>query len=131
MPTHDGATPHDHPGHRTGPAPVAQWLGLALAPAVFLAHLQANYMVVYWSCNRDMGRWLVHLVSIAALAIAAIGLWCAWLAWVRSGAEAPGEAPGPTPRTRMLAACGLGVSAVATLLLLAQLVSGFVVPMCQ
>jgi hypothetical protein len=130
-PTWDGATPHDHPGHRTGPAPVAQWLGLGLAPAVFLAHLQANYMLVYWSCNEGMDRQFVHLASAVAVLLAGLGVWCAWLAWTRSGAESPGEASGPTPRTRLLAACGLGVSALATLLLLAQFVSGFVVPMCQ
>ena len=131
MPTHDGAMQHDHPGHRTGPAPVAQWLGLGLAPAIFFVHLQTSYMLVYWSCNRDVGSILVHLASLAAVAGAGLGVWCAWLAWVRSGAEAPGEVAGPTPRTRLLAACGLGVSGITTLLLLAQLVSGFVVPMCQ
>jgi hypothetical protein len=130
-PTRDGATPHDHPGHRTGPAPLLQWLGLGVAPAAFFAHLQGNYMLVYWSCNRDAGRLAVHAAGTVAVAVAAAGLWCAWLAWIRSGADDPGEQPGSVPRTRLLAAAGLGVSSLATLLLIAQLVSSFIVPMCQ
>jgi hypothetical protein len=130
-PTRDGATPHDHPGQRTGPAPLLQWLGLGLAPAAFFAHLQGNYILVYSSCNRDAGRVVVHLAALAAVAVAALGLWCAWLAWVRSGADGPGERSGAVPRTRLLAASGLGVSALAALVLLAQLVASFVVPMCQ
>jgi hypothetical protein len=130
-PTIDGRTPHDEPGHLTGPAPVAQWVGMFLAPVVFLLHLQGNYLLVLWACGRPMGALLVHLASALAVLLAAAGCWTAWVTWERAGGEEPGEGPGPVPRTRLLAASGMGFSAVVTLILLAQLVAGFFISPCQ
>jgi hypothetical protein len=82
-------------------------------------------------CGRDGGRLLVHLAALIAVAVAAAGVWAAWLTWVRAGGQKPGDGGEPVSRTRLLAASGLGVSALLVLILLAQFVAGFVVPRCQ
>lgn len=130
-PTTDPTTPNDVRGHLAGPAPVLQWVGLFLAPAIFAIHLQGAYLLVLTDCGRSGGAWLVHLAGIAATLIAAAGTAAAWLTWIRAGAQQPGEEGTPTARTRLLAATGGGFSAVVTLILLAQTIAGFVVPRCQ
>lgn len=130
-PTHDPTTPNDHRGHLAGPAPVAMWIGLLLAPTTFLVHLQVAYLLVLGDCGRDGGRWLVHGSGIVALLVAAIGLWAAWLTWIRSGRTDPGEEGTPTARTRLVGITGLGLSAALVLILAAQVVAGFVTPRCQ
>jgi hypothetical protein len=130
-PTSDGATPHDHPGHLEGPAPLAQWLGLLLAPAAFFVHLQTAYVLMLWACARGSGTLWIHVAGILAVVLGALGLWAAWLTWTRASGEEPGEGGGPVPRTRLLGAAGLGVSALMVLLIASQWLAVFLVPMCQ
>lgn len=130
-PTTDPTTPNDHRGHLAGPAPVAMWVGLLLAPAAFFTHLQAGYLLVLGDCGRDGGKWLVHGAALVAVMLAAVGVWAAWAAWVKSGRRMPGDEGTPTARTRLLAVSGLGLSIVLLLILIAQLVAGFIVPRCQ
>jgi len=125
-------------GHERGPAPRAQWVGLFLAPVTFFAHLQVGYVLVLWACTDGdpsgvlpAGRVALHVAGALSVALAALGVWAAWLAWVRAGATEPKDRGGPLERTRFLAATGLGVSAILTLLLLAQWAAVFVVPPCQ
>lgn len=129
--TSDPTKSHAYRGHAAGPAPVTQWLGLFLAPAAFFVHLQVGYLLVLRDCGRDGGQVLVHLAALAAVLLAAAGLWAAWVTWVRAGGEKPGDDGGPAPRTRLIAATGLGVSAVFVLILATQLVAGFIVHRCQ
>ena len=130
-PTSDPASPSDHRGHRAGPAPVAQWVGLGLAPATFVVHLQVGYLLVLWACGNRAHELWIHVAGVLSVVLAAVGTWAAWLAWVKAGAEAPGEGPGPVPRTRLLAVSGLGMSALLTLLLLAQWVTAFFLSPCH
>ena len=130
-PTHDPSTPSDHRGHLEGPAPISQWVGLLLAPAAFAAHLQVGYLLVLWGCGRSTGALWIHVAAAAAILLAALGVYAAWLAWVRAGGEPPGEGPGPVPRTRILAATGLSMSSVLVLILIAQLIAGFVISPCH
>lgn len=130
-PTTDPATSHDHRGHLAGPAPVLTWVGLLLSPAVFAVHLQGAYLLVLADCGQSGGAWRVHLAGILAVLLSAAGTFAAWVAWSRAGAELPGDDGTPTARTRLLAIAGGAMSAVLTLILLAQTVSGFVVPRCQ
>ena len=112
------------------PAPVAQWVGIVLAPATFAAHLQISYVLVRWSCLRDADVWM-HVVDLGAIALAAVGTWAAWRAWERAGRVDPGEEGGPLPRTRFLGVTGLGFSAMITLVLIAQWVAAFFISTCQ
>lgn len=130
-PTHDGATPHDYRGHLAGPAPVAQWIGVALSPAAFAAHLQGAYLLVLSDCGRDGGFGWVQLSGVVAVALSALGVWAAWLTWVRAGGGNAGDAGDPVQRTRFMGLVGMGTSGLVTLILIAQFVSGFIVPRCQ
>jgi hypothetical protein len=72
------------------PAPVAQWIGLFLAPATYAAHLQIGYVLVRWACVRGGDVW-VHLVDLIAVVLAVVGIYAAWHAWSRAGRVDPGE----------------------------------------
>jgi hypothetical protein len=112
------------------PAPVAQWVGMFLAPVAFAAHLQISYVLVRWACLRDADVWM-HVVDLAAIALAAAGAWAAWRTWMAAGRAHPGEEEGTLPRTRFLGALGLGFSAIITLVLVAQWIGAFFISTCQ
>jgi len=129
-PTADPGTPHDHRGHVEGPAPVAQWVGLLLAPAAFALHGQGAYLLVLRGCGRPSGFWLVHLAGAVAVLLAALGTATAVVAW-RRAAHASEEREASTRRTRLLGFTGVWMSAVLTLLLAAQWIESFVIPPCE
>jgi hypothetical protein len=112
------------------PAPVAQWVGLLLAPAAFAAHLEVAYVLVRWACLRDGDPW-VHVVDLLAVLLAAVGTRAAWHAWSRAGRVEPGDEGGPGPRTRLLGVLGIGMSGMLTLVLVAQWIASFFISTCQ
>lgn len=134
----DAARKHFDDGIRTGAeritpderAAVGQWVGMFLAPAVFAVHLEITYNVIPWACVRGGEIW-VHVVDVLALLLSLTGTVVAWRVWQRTVREAPGEAGGSVPRTSFLGACGLGFSAIVTLVLLAQWVASFFISPCQ
>ena len=107
----------------------AQWTGLFLAPAVFFVHLQGAYLVVLWACERQGIEW-VHASGVLAILVAAVGTFVAWRVRAAAGAD-EGDVPGTRARARFIAECGLAVSAVMTLILVAQLITGFFISPCQ
>ena len=109
------------------PAPVAQWVGLFLAPAAFAAHLQISYMLIRWACLRGADVW-VHVVDVLAIVLAALGTVVAWRVWAHHD---PGEGGGALPRTRFLGATGVGFSGMITLVLIGQWVAAFFIGTCQ
>ena len=118
------------PGSREERAPVLQWVGFFLPPAVFFAHLQIGYVLIPWACTTRQELW-VHAVGSASVLLAAIGTFAASVVWRRAGREAPGEGPGSLPRTRFIGATGLGMNAVISLILLLQWVAGLFISVCQ
>ena len=136
MARREHADPGRHSG-RTGRgegaderAPIGQWVGFFLAPAVFFAHLQIAYALVPWACVRDGELW-IHVVGVASVLLALAGIAAAWRVWARTGRGAPGEDGGAVPRTRFLAVSGLCMSTMFALLLLAQWVTAFFISPCQ
>jgi len=116
--------------HDAGPAPRAQWVGVFLAPAGFFAHLQVRYVLVPWACATNGQLW-IHVVGVLSLAIAVLSAFAARRTWQSAGREAPGEAGGAIPRTRMLGVMGLGISLMFALVLLGQWLSAFFFSVCQ
>jgi hypothetical protein len=111
-------------------APVLQWLGVFLAPAVFFSHLEIGYVLLPWACTTRQELW-VHLVAILAVLLAAAGVVAAWLARARSASPEPDDGAGVVPRTRFLGDVGLGISGLLTLIPLMQAVGGFLISSCQ
>ena len=118
------------PRDESQPAPVAQWVGVFLAPATFAAHLQINYVLVRWACLRSADLW-VHVVDLVAIALAVLGTVVAWRVWARAGRDEPGEMGGALPRTRFLGVLGVGFSGMITLVLIGQWVASFFISTCQ
>jgi hypothetical protein len=112
------------------PVPVAQWVGLLLAPAAFAAHLEVAYVLVRWACLRDGDLW-VHVVDLLAVLLAVLGTWVAWHALSRAGRVEPGDEGGAGPRTRLLGILGVGMSGMLTLVLVAQWIASFFISTCQ
>lgn len=127
---HDASTDPRQP-EVAGPASRLQWVGLFLSPLVFALHFQLNYLLVLWVCGNDVGTLVIHLTSLIALALSVAGGWAAWVTWKRGREETPSDGEGVLPRTRLLGVLGIGMSGVLTLILLMQLISGFVPPQCQ
>jgi hypothetical protein len=128
--------PHDasanpHQPELPGPAPVRQWVGLFLPPLVFAVHFQLNYLLVLWVCGNDVSALPIHLTSVVALMLSLFGVWVAFTAWRSAGTDTPSDGDGVLPRTRLLGSLGIGFGALLSLILLAQLISGFVPPLCE
>jgi hypothetical protein len=125
-------------GERTGAeritpderAPVAQWVGMFLAPAAFALHLQINYNLVPWACVRGGDLW-VHLVDLVAVLVSLAGTIVAWRVWLSAGRQVPGEEGDSLARTRFMGATGLGFGATITLVLIAQWAAAFFISTCQ
>jgi hypothetical protein len=111
-------------------APVAQWIGMFLAPAVFAVHLEVTYNLVPWACVRHGDVWL-HVVDVLALLLALVGTIVAWRVWQRTGRDAPGEGPGALPRTSFLGVAGIGFSGTISLVLFGQWIAAFFISPCQ
>ncbi len=58
-------------------AQVKPWLGLVVAPLLFLSNMQVSFMLVPWVCGNGHG-WLIHLAHLTTLALIAS---CGLLAW--------------------------------------------------
>ncbi len=128
--------PHDisdnpHQPELAGPAPKLQWIGMFLSPAALLLHMQVNYLLVLYICGTSIGRGPVYAAGFIALALSATGCVAAWFTWTRGGHGPPGSDSGPYPRTRMLGAVGLGVSAIAFLVLVAQVMAAVIGVTCE
>ena len=108
----------------------AQWTGLFLAPAVFFLHLQGAYLLVLWACERQGIEW-IHAVGAAAVIVSMIGVFVDWRVWRAAGRTEQSDLPGTKARARFLAECGFFLSAVITLILIAQVITGFFISPCQ
>ena len=120
----------DHLPPRGERAPVGQWIGFFLPPAVFFAHLQLNYVLVPWACTTHQRIW-VHLTSLAAVLLALWGTLAAWRVHARSASDERNDDAGAVPRTRFLGVVGLCMGSVFVLLLVAQLVTTIVISPCE
>lgn len=79
----------------------------------------------------------MYIVGGIAVLLSLAGVAAAWIARARTHETEPRppghpvEGPGPLFRTRFLGDTGLGVSALLTLILLMQWISGFFITVCQ
>jgi hypothetical protein len=90
------------------------FLGIVVAPLVFLTSLSAVYALAPWACATQRHGWL-NLVPAAALIVVVVALALSW--------RELRAAPGPeieSKRQRFLACVSLGESALFTVAVVAQ-----------
>jgi len=96
-----------------------QWVGFLLPPLAWSAGLETLYLFSDHGCD-TLNFLPNHIVSAVALILSLVGGAVAWSNWKRSGSEWPGDASGPIPRSRFMAALGLLTSALFSTLIIAQ-----------
>ena len=109
---------------------LALWLGLLAAPLAWLVNLLLSYSLVLWACSTGR-QYTLHLVTLAMLLLAAAGGVIAWRAWRQAGREWHNEAGGVLPRSRFMAALGVLLSSLFSLVILAQGIPSFILPACE
>ncbi|HKP46396.1 MAG TPA: hypothetical protein VJT50_07340 [Pyrinomonadaceae bacterium] len=114
---------------KSGSGVMSLWAGVLLGPIAALSQLEANYALVLWACNTSH-EWPLHLVSIAALCITLVGGALAYGTFSRLRASQE-DGPGTVPRARLMAAVGVLISIVMSLVIIAQWIPVFVYGPCQ
>jgi hypothetical protein len=107
------------------------WAGLLTAPLAFLLSLQVNYTLTQKLCPAGGRMFILHLMTVLFLLGAAGGGFIAWRNWERAGLIWPGEAANKTVRNRFLAAIGILISVLCSLIIVAQLIPQFIFSPCQ
>lgn len=108
----------------------ALWMGVLLAPFSFLLNLQVSYALVPWACSAGHPFWL-HLASAGTFLLAMLGAFTAWRNWQKTGRESQSEGGTPLARSRFMAIIGLMMSALFSLIILAQWIADFILDPCQ
>jgi hypothetical protein len=96
------------------------WAGILLAPIAFLLHLQINYSLVPWVCVTGKA-FTLHLATAAALALSVSGAFSAWISWHRL----------TDVRSHFMAGWGLMMSALFSLVIVAQAIPTFILGPCR
>lgn len=101
-----------------------QWFGVLLAPAAWLIQFELNYALVRW-VGLHQTYWPLYLVSFVFLLIALGGFGLSWRNWqvAKHGGVGDDQA---NMRGRFLATIGMMVSALFSLLIIAQAIPNFV-----
>jgi hypothetical protein len=107
----------------------ALWMGVLLAPFSFLLNLQISYALVPWACAAGHIFWL-HLASAGTFLLAMLGAFTAWRSWQKTGRELQSEGGNPVARSRFMAITGLMMSALFSLVILAQWIANFILDPC-
>jgi hypothetical protein len=141
---------HSFEGHPVGHSDrvaghdVRQVLCTVLGPLAVLLDLQIKYLLVQvWACKSPVASAVaLHLTALFFLLLALLAGWLALAEWrsVRPPAgyaHAPlsrwdaGDPGGREGRTRVVAAMGLGLSALSALVIVALWLPHFVIGPCQ
>jgi small-conductance mechanosensitive channel len=102
--------------------------GVFGGPVIWFADQQVAYWLVYHSCHTQSLFWL-YLETVVAVVLAAACAWVAWrtLAWFPA-ADASGAQP--DDRSHFLSLVGLGLSGLATLVIIAAALPRFILHPC-
>lgn len=112
-----------------GPGVVELWFGVLAGPLAALTQLEANYALVLWACGTGR-EWSLHLVSLLALLVTVAAGLIAFYNWrrVRANLEDGG---GPVSRSRLMAGVGALISALISLVIIAQWLPVFIYGPCE
>jgi hypothetical protein len=115
---------------KEGAGPAALWAGVLAAPLAMLTQLQINYALVNPACGAGR-EWKLHLVALLALLVTVGGGLLSWRNWQRAGAVWEDESAGVLPRSRFMAAIGVMISILITLVVIAQWIPIFIHGPCE
>lgn len=115
---------------KEGAGPWSLWAGVLAAPMAMLIELQVNYALVLWACEVRR-EWALHLVALFALVVTIAGGLISLRNWRQAGAVWEDEGAGVLPRSRFMAAVGILISVLITLVIIAQWIAIFLYGPCQ
>jgi len=116
---------------KKGAGPGRLLAGVLAGPLAMLVQLQVNYALVNWACDAARWEWALHLVALLALLVTAGAGLLSWHNWRRAGGVWEDEGAGVIPRSRFLAAVGILISALLSLVIIAQWIPVFIHGPCQ
>lgn len=105
---------------------LALWAGVLGAPLLWGVQLQLIYLLVPWVCGSGHTG-LLHLLTLLFLLLILTGGAVSWHDWRQAGGGSPDDpiVGGPLGRTRFLGALGMLVSALFSVLIIAQGITAF------
>jgi hypothetical protein len=109
----------------------ALWMGFALGPIAWIAHLQVIYAASQQVCQGDASRQSLHIVSAVCLAAAVIGAAVAGWEFFRGGDLTPSEFEGGLKaRRRFMSAEGILTGVLFAVVIIAQWTVVAALPPC-
>jgi hypothetical protein len=111
---------------------MALWIGILAGPVVWLAALEASYVLSYAACE-SRHTWFLHGSNIFSILLVAAAGWVAWRSGPAPAQESP-TLPG-TPqmretRARWMSTAGAALSLWFILVILAMEIPVLVLPPC-
>ena len=110
---------------RTGIPSAGLWAG----PLAWLAGQQATYSLVPWMCANHLQ--VAHVATLTTALIGIAGGYLSWVAWQNASSEPPADRLGGGRPHRFVAAIGMLVAALFTLIVLTQGVAAFILDGCE
>jgi ABC-type multidrug transport system fused ATPase/permease subunit len=113
-----------------GPGLVELWVGVLTGPIAALTQLEANYALVLWACQRAH-EWPLHLVSLIALVVTIAAGMFAIRNWQWAGRQIEDDGAGAISRGHFMAVVGTLISALTSLVIIAQWLPVFAYGPCE
>src|ERR1043166_4799456 len=98
---------------------MALWFGLLGGPLAWALSLEANFVLVRFTCQTRR-EWPLYFVTLLGLLITLSAGLLAWRNWRRAGSSWPDDTGGVLARRRFMSAGGILVSVLFFLVILAQ-----------
>ncbi|HLI64363.1 MAG TPA: hypothetical protein VKV05_13275 [Terriglobales bacterium] len=108
----------------------ALWTGILAGPVVWLLSFQANFTLAPWACEFNSKIALFCVTILGLVLVAGSGL-LAWREWTVLGKVWPGDTGGALARSRTMAVCGVLLSAMFFLVILAQAIPNLILGACE
>ena len=109
---------------------LALWYGVLAGPIAFMTQFQLKFMMVPWACAIGSQIWL-DVVTLVALVFPVTAGLISWRMWDAAGAGLDDEQGGQIGRTRVMGLCGIVLSAMFALAMIAQAIPVWIIGACQ
>jgi hypothetical protein len=103
--------------------------GLFAGPAAWLVNTELNYALVPWICAHKVQ--FVPAVALGAALISLLGAFLSWRAWATASPQPAPDRSGAGRPHRFLAAMGISIALLFTLVILVQGSAGLLLHGCE